>query len=464
MARAAGNADDYLISGFSMSQSLATAVFIPIVNNDGSVQRFLEVAATASPPTKHQQDKALDTSIAELQDYGYYPAGKTAQTAFQQLMQAWREHAPLPTWVTAKAKNSYLQVLSKLSQSMAYDSASSELGLLLAMLQQQKRLPHTRIYATGSLLIDETKLPQVTPIDSLTAKTNAIIQHLQQHPPAAGQRVLIAFPKRAYEQAFDEHKNSTQKLVGRRLDAFVQAHPHLNIDILYCQDLPQDLQQLYPHIGRYRRLQAWVWSLPLWVLAGLFAWQLQQPLSIQWEAQAVYPQVSEALAATPQRATLNADGQFMILPPCPTSDIGNIVLQQDDILLMTTSVSDNSWFRGRWFSPPVVVLVGAQSDIRVEAMNKQAPSSKTLGKPVYNLAFSMEPPHEAYAVIAVTQRGFAIDKGNLNKKLNDLTQNMTGIGKITTVSGYLQKHYATADFRFLLKSAQQCQLSGKTAP
>lgn len=441
----------------------AASVFIPIVNNDGSAQRFLQVQGEPAPAQKMVEGN-LDTAIAALQDYGYYPAGKTAVTAYRQLLNHWRKQANLPTWVTAVPKGVGLRVLSKLSDTLAYEGSSSELGLLLAMLLQQKRLPYARIYATGSLAIAEDKLPAVTPIDGLSAKTNAIIRHLESTPPAKGQRALVAFPKRAYEQPFDEQKNNTEKLVGRRLAAFLQAQSHLQVDVLYFDDLQQDLCRLYPSISRYRRLRPWVWTLPLWLATGLFAWQYQQPLSIRWEAQAVYPLVSEKLADTPQRATVNNAGQMTILPPCPATDVGNIILQQDDILLMTISIEDNSWFRGQWLSPPFVVLVGAKSDIRVEPMNYRLQSSQELGKPVYNLAFTLEPPLEPYAVIAVSKRGIATDKGKLNQTLNALTQGVDGISKITTVTGYLQTHYATADFRFFVKSPQQCHLKSSTEP
>lgn len=441
-----------------MSQSKIPSVFIPIVNSDGSEYRFLEVVGKAFTVVKKNTAAELDKYLVELQDYGYYPAGKTAQTAYIQLAAHWRATSHIPTWLTAYPKLCYLHVLSKLSETIAYDSSSSELGLLLAILQQQNRLPYTRIYATGSLLTNDNKLPLVTPIDNLTAKTNAIISHIENHLPTEKQRLLIALPQRIYEQSFDINKNNSEKLVGRRLQAFLQAYPNLTIDVVYFNELKVELTKLYPKGSRYHRLRAWVLTLPFWLMVTLFIWQYQQPLSIQWEAESVYTQVGQSLASTPQRATLNTNGKFMILPPCPTADIGNHVFQQGDILLMTVSVEDNSWFQGRGISQAVMVLVGSQSDIRVEAMQQQPESTQKLGRTVYNLAFTMQPPNEAYAVIAITRRGLAIDKGKLNNRLNQLSQGVDGISRITTVTGYLEKHYTTVDFRFLLESPEKCQL------
>lgn len=396
----------------------------------------------------------LDASVADLQDHGFYSAGAIAKQAYLSLSQYWRRESLLPTWMLAAPASFRLQVLTPLSASNPIDNVSSRLGILLAILQRLYRLPYDKIYATGNLTEDDAGLPIVAPIDSIRAKIDLILDDIKTKRSRQPITILIALPRRLQPSAFDPTNNNTAYLYQQRIDLTLGNLANVTYEVCYLDSITTDLPLIQPKLARYRRLRKVVKLLPLIAISVLLLWQYQQPLLIQWEAKSIYPNVDYPLSDTPQRARLQQDGQLAVQLPCSHQQVP--VMMIDDILLMSTSVDDHSIYPAYFRSTPVAVLVGSESSIRIEDMTYQPTSSNRLGRSVYGLALSMKPPAEFYGLIVISRRGAAIDKGQLSNRLERLIAPMDALSRITTVEGYLDKHYATASYRFYLQEHQDC--------
>lgn len=423
-------------------------VFAPLIQGTQTAHEFFfSVFVTANKKRcRHISNRrGQDPELSTLQDYGYYAAGVEAKKTYLRLMRHWRVQEQLPNWLLDSPPGWDIEISGKLADTMSFDCRSSQLALLLGMITTQQKFPFREIYATGELSnIDE--FPKVEAVAGLKEKLDSILTHIAREKPLLP--VLIALPRKIHPNRDSGPRNDSEQLFSRRISAFKQQHQDLNVTIIYCEQLLEDLELHFPEVGKYRHYNRKLKWLPLILLAAIGYWQFQKPLYINWDNHSFSEHFSDA--NHPLRLIRDDHKNWQIAPLCPQSKPGQAVFSSGDIMMMNFSIDDHSWLK-QWTSPQVaLVLAGAKSDIRIENLPSDNDS-----KYIYSSSYALQPPLEDYLVMAVAQRSMPIDKGTLNEKLISLAGETQGIERLTTIAGYLENHYDSVQYRFNL-AAPNC--------
>lgn len=380
----------------------------------------------------------LDDSLYPLFDYGYYTAGIEAKKTYLRLMDHWRQASRLPKFLLSEPPAWKLEITGKICDISTFDSRSSQLALLLGMLACKRHLPEREIYASGELN-NTGELPQVDAVYGLDEKFNAILEHIERSRPPYP--VLIALPRQYNpEQQAGDHNDSSRRF-ARRLEAFRQQNRNLRLTVLYCDNLTENLTKTYPRISRYHHWQRNLLWLPLFTLLWAGYWQYQQPLYLNWG-----DDIADK-SNHPLFARLSAKGDYESHGPCAQSTPGEPVYSLGDRMTVRVHISDTSFWHYLIPNKTALVLVGENSDIRVENL----PSVN--GYPYYQSAYIITQPAERYLVMAIARRSHlfndhGIDKGTLNHALKTYLAEFHGIERLTATAGYLEARYNAVQYRF----------------
>lgn len=424
-------------------------IFAPLIRNGRAHEAFFQariipgrgtcMAKLAEPDYSPAGSKPpLDDSLYPLFDYGYYPAGIEAKKAYLHLMNHWRQASRLPKILLGEPPAWKLEITGKIYDIGAFDSRSSQLALLLGMLACRHHLPEREIYASGELN-NTGELPRVEAVHGLDEKFNAILEHIERSRPPYP--VLVALPHQYNPELPPGTHNDSSRRFARRLEAFRQQNRNIRLTVLYCDKLPEDLAAAYPRISHYRHWRRSLRWLPLFILLGLGCWQYQQPLYLDW---------GDGVADTPDSplvARLSADNRYEPHGPCAQSTPGEAVHSLGDRMTMRIHINDASFWRPFISNETALVLVGENSDIRVENLPLVA------GHPYYQTAYIITPPTERYLVMAIARRSrifgeHGINKGTLSRKLKEHLTGLHGVERLTAAAGYLEAHYSSVQYRF----------------
>ena len=428
-------------------------VLVPLVSGD-KTGRLQEVAFFPSQlrPVRWRSwsvSQNSDRDFSEqLKPIGYWDAGIVARNAYCSLMERWRRRSPpLLRPLLAAPPAVKLEVNHhNFGYIQSAENRSSQLGLLLGLLAARGQLPFQTIYASGELAIDRDDV-RVKAVGQLEKKFQAIIARIRQDKPTGP--VLVAVPR-----LLEDGSPSKAKLGP--LWADFRAEPdyqHLQLEILHCDRLEEELAARWPRVRRYRHWRPTLLALPplLGLLFGLLWAQHRQPLYLNWRA---------ADASGPNQPLFtraNGDGLRVLAPPCGQSQPGEPVYQQGDWLTARVHIDDYSWWRGRLAYKTALVSVGDGGGIRVENIEPVP------GRPYFQTAYALAPPSERQLLMVIARRSYGwgdrgIDKGRLALELKEKLQPLQGIDRLSAAAGYLEARYSGA-LQYRFRTVDRCSES-----
>ncbi len=421
-----------------LSQNIINA-HAPLLQGDKAHQYFFSVHITGKRyEARYVSSKTgQDKDLLPLHDYGYYVAGVEAKKSYLRLMHHWRQSSKLPNYLLSRPKKCEISVVGKLTETSSFDCRSSQLTLLLGMIVAQQKSKIKHIYATGELN-NLGDLPIVEPVSGLDEKLNAILDKIAQTQEL--EPILIALPKYVTPGKGSEANNCSETRYARRINSFIHQHKSLNINVIYCHHLSDDLENHLPSINAYHHLSRRLHLFPIGLIIALFLWQYQQPLYLNWDNDKVL---------RPLRVNVQNKEHQNIIPLCPQSKLGEAVFSIGDLVVINVTIDDFSWLKNMNNIHAAIVLIGENSGIRVESLPKKTSNQ-------FQTAFLIEPPKENYLIVAIARKNFSIDKGKLNKQLSQLINGLSGIERLSTASGYLEKHFDSLPYRFRI-TAPNCK-------
>ncbi len=378
-----------------------------------------------------------DKDLLSLHDYGYYVAGVEAKKSYLQLMHHWRQLSTLPNGLLSKPKKCEINVIGKLTETTSFDCRSSQLALLLGMIMAQQQSTIKHIYATGELN-NLGDLPTVEPVSGLEEKLNAILSKIDQTQEV--EPILIALPKYITPGKGSQANNCSEIRYARRINSFIRQHSSLNIRVIYCHQLADELEKHFPDVSAYHHLNRRLNLLPIAFIIALLIWQYQQPLYLNWH---------NDKGLRPLRVNVQDKENASVIPLCPQSKLGEPVFSIGDLVVIDITVDDFSWLKAVNNIHAAIILVGEKSGVRVESLPQKMATR-------FQTAFLIESPKENYLIAAIARKNFSIDKGKLNKILSQLIDGLSGIERLTTISGYLEKHFDSLQYRFRI-TAPNCK-------
>ena len=248
----------------------SVALLVPLVSGDktGRLQEVSFFCGRLEPARWRSWSlgEAPDRDFSEqLKPLGYWDAGIVARNAYCTLMNRWRRRSsPLLRPLLAAPPAVRLGVgHHNFGYIQGAENRSSQLGLLLGLLASRGQLPFRTIYASGALTIDGDDV-RVKAVGQLEAKFRAIIDRIRQDKPIGP--VLVAVPHLL------EDGSPSEAQLGPLWAAF-RAEPdyrHLQLELLYGDDLEKELADRWPRVRRYRHWRPGLLALPLLALAGSY--------------------------------------------------------------------------------------------------------------------------------------------------------------------------------------------------
>lgn len=382
----------------------AREVLVPVVTGqDGALAR---IRADGEDPLPHPA--RLDPAISELIEHGLYQAGQQAVAALRRTPQRRGGWLPAPRGTLSLSNPGDVIGLADAN------SASSELGLALALAAFRAQGAGRGLIATGALAPGEGGAVPVRPVHHLGAKLALVARHFRQ-PGAAPPPPICLVPETDSDGCPVAEACAPE--VRELADLGIVVTPVATLEAALAV---AGLRRAAPHPAD-RRLRGWAAAAMsgLALGAALF-WAVSRPVSAVFLPAALD---DGSLRATPFAASL-VEGRLEPRQDCLVD--GMPLMRNGEVVALRMETRAGAGALGvldRWLGVHAVVVgVGSESGVKVLPLPASAGPRED---PVQSVLVPVTGPAEDNLLVVLFRRARPFDRDRLEA---DLRQRLDGLG------------------------------------